>query len=419
MIVALMTTNAYADTNSITLDSLIAEVLEKNPELQFFQAEIASAKGSRKTAGLWTNPEVSGSIGQKRVWNEEEEPTAKGKAGDIAVTQTFEWPGRIGLRKAIADRDIELAELGLEQFRALLASRTKVAAYEFLAAEEKAAATREVADHFSALREVLVQRGQAGLAPQLETRVIEAIELNMQRKASQATLTAKAALLDLNQLRGASPDAKLSLAPLNLSFRPLQKDQDALVTLAKSNDFLIRQRKIELARQNFRVGLAENERLPAVSVGPSISQERAGDRERVIAATISVPLPIWDRNQGNIDTARAQRVQAETSFNVAEREAQRRVIEAMISYETKLKEMAKWQPDSIQHFKEAAELADRHYRLGAVPVSTYLELQTQYLETIEGLLDTKKEALEAANQLNLLTGTNWALTDTAAGKEAQ
>ena len=419
LIVVLMTTNAYADTSLTTLDSLVAEVLEKNPELQFFQAEIASAKGSRKTAGLWANPEVSGSIGQKRVRNEEEELTAKGKTGDVTVTQTFEWPGRIGLRKAIADRDIELAELGLEQFRALLTSRTKVAAHELLAAQEKAAATREVADHFSALREVLVQRGQAGLAPQLETRVIEAIELNMQRKASQATLASKAALLDLNQLRGASPDAKLSLTPLNLSFRPLEKDQDALVTLAKSNDFLARQKKIELARQNFRVGLAENERLPAVSVGPSISQERAGDRERVIAATISVPLPIWDRNQGNIDTARAQRVQAETSFNVAEREAQRRVIEAMISYETKLKEMAKWQPDSIQHVKEAAELADRHYRLGAVPVSTYLELQTQYLETIEGLLDTKKEALEAANQLNLLTGTNWALTDTAAGKEAQ
>jgi cobalt-zinc-cadmium efflux system outer membrane protein len=98
LIVILMTTNAYADTNSTTLDSVVNEVLEKNPELKFFQAGIAAAKGSRKTAGLWANPEVSGSIGQKRVWNEEEDLTGRGKAGDIAVTQTFEWPGRIGLR---------------------------------------------------------------------------------------------------------------------------------------------------------------------------------------------------------------------------------------------------------------------------------------------------------------------------------
>lgn len=417
LVVLLVTTSAFAD--ALNPDILVSEVLEKNPELKIFEAEIAAAKGSRATAGLWANPEVSGSLGQKRVWNENDELTGKGKTGDLSVAQTFEWPGRIGLRKAIADRDIEIAELGLEQFKAHLVSRTKLAIYELLAAQEKAVATREVAEHFSALREVLVQRGQAGLTPQLETRVIEAMELNMQRKASQASLAAKSALLGLNQLRGASPDAEIALQKPRLTFRPIKKDQGAFVSLAKSADFMVRQRKIELARQNFRVGLAENERLPAVSIGPSISQERTGDRERVIAAAVSVPLPIWNRNQGNIDTARAQRTQVETSLTIAEREAERRVIEAVAIYETKLKEMAKWQPDSIQHFKEAAELADRHYRLGAVPVSTYIELQTQYLETIEGLQDTKKEALEAANNLNLLTGTDLELINMSAGKDAQ
>ena len=43
-------------------------------------------------------------------------------------------------------------------------------------------------------------------------------------------------------------------------------------------------------------------------------------------------------------------------------------------------------------------------RLGAVPVSTYVELQKQYFEAVESLLDTKKEALEAAQNLELLTG---------------
>ncbi len=419
LIIVLMTPNAYADTGIATFDSLVSEVLEKNPELKLYEAEIATAKGARKTAGQLANPEVSGSLGQKRVWDSEDTLTGKGKTEDISATQTFEWPGRIGLRKAIADRDIELAELGLEQFRVTLALRTKIAVYDSLATREKATATRDVADHFSALREVLVQRGQAGLTPQLETRVIEAMELNMQRKASQASLAAQGALLNLNQLRGASPDAKLSLVPLNILFHPLKKDQAELIDLAKANDFSVRNRKIELIRQNSQVGLAENERLPAVSVGPSFSQERAGDRERVIAAVVSVPLPLWHLNQGNIDSARAERTKAETTFNISEREAERMVIETIAVYKTKLSEMAKWQPDSIQHFKEAAELADRHYRLGAVPVSTYIELQTQYLETIEGLQDTKKEALEAANQLNLLTGTDLALTEPVSDREAK
>src|SRR5204862_3044011 len=114
----------------------------------------------------------------------------------------FEWPGRIGLRKAIANRDVELAELGVERFRVALAGRMRALAYGLFAAQEKAAAAREVAERFQALREVLVQRDPAGLTPWLEIRIIEASELTLQRKATEAALAEQSALLELNQLRG-------------------------------------------------------------------------------------------------------------------------------------------------------------------------------------------------------------------------
>ena len=338
-------------------------------------------------------------------------------AGELSVTQLFEWPGRIELRKAMADRDIELAELRLEQFRAVLAARAKIAAYAVFAAREKAVAARETAGHLLALREVLIQRGQAGLTPLLETRVIEAIELNLQRNAGEASLAAQAALFDVNQLRGAAPDAEFSIGPMPLVFRPIARSRDELVALARSNDYLVRVRALERARQGVRVDLAKHERFPAVSAGPFMSEEQTGDRERVLGAAVSLPLPLWNRNQGNLDAAQEQRLQADTSLDLAQRDVEHRVIEAAVIYDTKLREMAKWQPDSIQQLREAAELADRHYRLGAVPVSTYLELQTQYVETLGGVLDTKQEALEAATQLELLTATPLSLADTVPAEE--
>ena len=54
-------------TNTVTLDALVAEALERNPEIKFYEAEILAAKGGRKTAGLLGNPELSGSVGQKTV----------------------------------------------------------------------------------------------------------------------------------------------------------------------------------------------------------------------------------------------------------------------------------------------------------------------------------------------------------------
>jgi cobalt-zinc-cadmium efflux system outer membrane protein len=295
--------------------------------------------------------------------------SAEGVAWSVSVAQPFEWPGRLGLRKAIANRDIELAQLGYERFKVALDGRVRTLAYGLFAAQEKATATREVADRFTALREVLVQRDAAGLTPLLETRVIEATELTMQRKASDATLATQAALLELNQLRGVAPTAHLAVAFIHLTFRPAET-LGTLTALARANNFELRLRAIELSQQGFRVDLAKNERYPVISLGPTISEESAGDRERIIGVGVSLPLPLWNRNRGNIETAVARQMQAEVSLNVTAREIERKVIEAALVYRTKLREIAKWRPDSVEHFREAAELADRHYRLGAVPIST-------------------------------------------------
>ncbi len=394
-------TNSTPATPSLSLDALVAEALEKNPELKFYEAELTAARAGRKTAGLLGNPEVGGGVGQKRVSGGG--VSAEGVAWSVSVLQPFEWPGRIGLRKAIANRDVELAELGFARFKLALAGRVRALAYGLFAAQEKAAAAGEVADRFQALREVLVQRDSAGLTPVLETRIIEATELTMQRRASDATLAAQSALLELNQLRGVAPKESLRVAPAELAFPP-HAETETLLALARTNNFELRLRAAELAQQGFRVDLAKNERFPAISLGPTYSEERAGDREQIIGVGVSLPLPLWSRNGGNIDAAKARQTQAEVSFTVAQREVERKVLEAALTYETKLRAMAKWRPDSVQHFKEAAALADRHYRLGAVPIATYVELQKQYLEAVESLLDTKQAALEAAAQLELLTG---------------
>lgn len=416
-LVGIMTPTAKSqETNSanvapvVALDDIVAQALEKNPELRFYEAELAAAKAGRKSAALPANPEISGSVGQKSVRDSGSKD--EGIAWSVSVMQPFEWPGRIGLRKAIANRDVELAALGLEQFRAALTARVRRLGFGLFAAQEKSVAAREVAERLAALREVLVQRDPAGLTPLLETRVIEATELTMQRKASDAQLGEQAALLELNQLRGAQPNAKLSVAQSRLTFRA-PENPDVLTALALTNNFELRLRSVELAQQGFRVELAKNERFPALSVGPAISEERAGDRERIIGVGISLPLPLWNRNTGNIKIAEARQLQAETSLLLAQRETGKRVAEAALTYETKLREMARWRPDSVQHFREAAELADRHYRLGAVPISTYVELQKQYLEAVESLLDTKTEALEAAARLELLTGIPLPLAKTS------
>lgn len=42
-----------------------------------------------------------------------------------------------------------------------------------------------------------------------------------------------------------------------------------------------------------------------------------------------------------------------------------------------------------------------------MPIATYVELQKQYLEAVEALLDTKREALEAGQEIQRLTGVDF------------
>jgi cobalt-zinc-cadmium efflux system outer membrane protein len=76
----------------------------------------------------------------------------------------------------------------------------------------------------------------------------------------------------------------------------------------------------------------------------------------------------------------------------------------MLLFKTQQSRVVIWKSDGIAKFSEAAALADRHYRLGAVQMGTFIELQDKYLEAVESISEAQSQALEAALTLEELTG---------------
>ncbi len=397
---------ARAAEPALKLDALVNEIAARHPELAFYEAEIAAAKAGVRTAGTRADPELALSLGHKRAHVPSGALAGEGVAWSVSLTQTFEWSGRLALRKSIANGQVALAELGLARFRAALESRARTLAYGLHAAHTRAATVREVADRFTALKDTFLAREPAGLTPLLETRVIEAAELSLQRRAADAELALHAALLELNQLRGADADASLLVAPPALKFADAPATA-ALLAAARENNFDFRQKRAELEQQGFAVRLAENERRPAISVSPFYAQERTDARESTIGLGVSIPLPVGGRTRSAVDGAEARRRQAETAALVAQRELERDVLASAHAFATKVAEIRRWAPDTAEKFRDAAALADRHYRLGAVPIATYVALQTSYLDAVEALLATQQEALAAGLKLRQLTGLDF------------
>lgn len=394
-------TNAPA--KEIAIEALVAEGLAHNPELKHYEAELAIARANARSAGRLAPPELEADAGLKRAHTRGGDFLGEGAAWSVAIQQPIEWPGRMGLRKAIANGDVALAEIGLAQFRSTIAAAVRSTAHELAIAQQRVVATRPVAQRLRELRETLVARDPAGITPLLETRVIEATEIKADHAAAEAEHDLEHLAIELNYLRGQPPTTPVRVGEAPLTFAPAPP-LDALFAAAATNNFDLRLRQAELEQQGFRIQLARNERFPGISIGPVFSEERAADRERIVGLAIRAPLPLWQNNRARVEAAAARQEQALASIESARRRLERDLADYAHKHEHALSVLARWRADAIAHFREAAELADRHYRQGAVPVATYVELQRQYVEAVETLLDAQKEALTAAHQLELLTG---------------
>lgn len=394
----------YGANSTSSLDALVAEALARNPEVNAYVAEIGATKGERRTAGEWKNPEVGADVGAKVLRDFDGNSIGSGPLWTLSVTQAFEYPGRIALRKAIANRQIALAELGLEGFRTALATRVRSIAFRAALSEQKGSAATEVSKRFDDLLSVLSERPIPGVAPQLDIRIIEASAITVKRRPIEAQREIQSAIFELNQLRGAKADAPLKLPQVDLTL-PLIAPVEALISTARANNYEIRSHVVELEQQGYKVKLALNERWPAVRVGPFAHNERADTNEYLFGVGVSVPLPLWSTNAGKIATEKARAAKVEAELTAMIREVERKVADAAFVYGSRREEAEKLQSSILPQMREAAELADRNYRTGALPITTYTEVQKQYLDSFDAFFAAQSAAIEARQQLEQLTAT--------------
>jgi len=393
---ALLLGNARA----ASVSSLVSEALARNPELAYYRSAISVARGERRIADEYPNPDLSAELGGKVIGRG---GSGAGPLVTLGFDQPIDFASRRVLRKAIAEHQIALAQLALGNFELELANRVRLLAYQTILAQKKSAAAQQVAGRFGDLTRVLNERQPAGVAPQLEARIIEANALTLDRQRIEAERELQTATYELNQLRAAAAGTPVALDEEELQFTPLPSTAQ-LVVIARSGNFNVRMREAELQQQGYRVRLTRFEKWARPSVGVFAHEETADADEYQFGITLRLPLPLWNQNKGAIETARAKEVQAAASLNAMMRKVENEVAAAAAMYNARLKEIAKWSPEVLGRMREAAELADENYRLGAIPIDIYTELQKEYLDAQTALLTTEADALEARQKIELLVG---------------
>jgi cobalt-zinc-cadmium efflux system outer membrane protein len=393
-----------AAQTALSIDALAADVVAGNPERQYLARQISLAQTGVSAAGRLADPEISIDFGEKRT----DSPLTGQQLGDgpafaVSILQPIEFNGRIPLRKAIAQGNVTLARLGLAQFDATLAGRARSLGYRLFAAGERADAAAAVAGRMRGLAAVLVARDPAEPAPRLEAAVLEASAINAERIAAEAQASYNAILYELNGLRGQPFPARVRILRPPSAPPPLP-DVTVLADRLEGGNFELLALKAQLGQQGLAVRLAEKRRVGAITIGPYLTRERGDVRDTIAGVRAQTTIPLWNRQEGDVAAAESRAAQGEAALIATRRRLLASLHADAALYRARSEALEKWPGDAPQHFAEVAGEADRAYRLGAVPLAIYVQMQTGWLDAQTAVLETRAGLWEARENIRILTG---------------
>ncbi len=391
------------EQTAFSVDALVTSALANNAELKAYEAEVLAAKGQRAQAGFFKNPEVTVEIGGREVRDSENILQGSGTTFSLTVMQTLEFPGKGTLRKAIANKNVEIAELGLAQFRLSLAAQVRLLAYEYLAAASRAKAAETVYEQSRVVAGQLGSGANFGARLQLEARLVQASLVELGGRIKEASLRAEQVRTRLNALLGRPQDMPFRITSSFVA-PGVTFERSAVVFAAQTGNPLLQIRRKELERSTRELTATRLDIAPDFAIGPFFSRDVAGDTEQNLGAAISATLPVWDWNIGNIQSARARLAMAETLRVKAERETEAEVLALVKAYELTRRQLEMIPKGLLRDFEAASALAETQYRNGSIGAQLYLDTQAAYLNSLQASQEAVLDAWRAALDIGLLTG---------------
>ena len=353
----------------------IAEAVEaavaNHPSVAALAADLRASEALHRQAAHRAPPETELSVGFKDT------ATDSGYEIDASLSFPVERPGKRASRLKIADSDVTIARAALDGLRRDIELQVRSLAFELLAASADADIAAEVAERSRAMIDLLKQRPAAGPAMVLELRVIEASLVEFQKSAREFAAQRDAACRSLNILLGREPDAPLRIED-ELRVPTATYDLPTLMARADRSPDLLRQ-IAEARRAAFEAEAARLESKPDYNIGPYLAHEDAGDEETTLGVTVSLPLAWKSRYQGAIAAAEARGARAEAQVAATALAARSEIARLHRLYEAAVEQAGAIPAEMVQGLHDAADLADRQYRLGAIPVQLFLEMHREFL----------------------------------------
>jgi cobalt-zinc-cadmium efflux system outer membrane protein len=266
---------------------------------------------------------------------------------------------------------------------------------------------KENLKYYDHVLEVNRERYKAGAIAQVDLDRLELQRVNYEADlqiAEESLETAKIQLLML--LNDRTPVEQFDVTgPYDFSKQIASLDQVRQTALDTRPDLKAAVEAIDKAQTDHKLAVANGSTDPTFSAwwtyNPSFNNPFAHE---TLGASISIPLRIFDRNQGE-----KLRTQLDIDRNEKLMEAARAQVFSDVdsAYATVTSTVILLQPYKDRYLQQASRIRDTisfSYEHGAASLLDFLNAQAEYRSTQRNYLNLVASYMEAANQLNLAVG---------------
>ena len=365
-----MADGRVAFANPHALGTALQRALAASPRLTAAERDVGIATGQRIQAGALINPEVS--YEQDNSFGSGIHRGTRSAETTLQISQLFELFGKREARIAAGQAGVETATIQRRAIRLEILSETAIAFVSVLGLQRRIQILDEQVAAIDRMTPLLKRRVEAGASSPAETGRAEVASAFVKADRERVRSTLASARRELAVLMGShTPNFSTVSGRLDAIGRP--QSFQAVVAAIDANPQLARWTAI-YAQRNAELLLARLKPYPDVrlAAGWRHFNETNDDAVRL---TLSVPIPVFDQNQGNILSAQESLAKTKT-----EREANRNTLmvlagRAYDSLQGSLRELEVLRGSAIPKSRQAADAISDGYGQGRFTLLEVLDAQ--------------------------------------------
>ena len=355
---------------------------------------VQAAEADVVAAGVYPNPTLSYS--RERIGGS---PDAVDES--FMLAQTLDLSGRRGLLREAASRRVDAASASNAKRQLDVAAEIRRSFSAALLGQEIIRATETWARRFAQVEGRVSKLARAGDASGYDRRRIERERLTAEAQLAAARAEQMGTLSRLTALTGQTGEPKLSGEPLP---PPLPPAAAALARLDQRPDLKALIQRAEAAELAGRA--AQRGGIPDVTVGIGIKRVDMGlIRESGPMVALSIPLPLFDRQQADFQRAAAEDLQARAEFGLTRNRALGELRGMHGQAEGLRLAAANYRRSALASSPELLRIAEAAYQGGESSLLELLDAYRGALEAETTALELEQRAREARIEYDLLTGS--------------